>query len=123
VGVTAENYRVRDVADIVGSVVEGSVVRFADGASPDLRNYRVTFDLLAETLPGFVPQWTVRRGVEELFDAYLQHGLTLAALTGPHLIRLERIRLLQSSGVLDGDLHRLSPDRLMRELEEEPQHV
>ena len=44
VGRTAENYRIRDVAEIVGDVVPGSVVAFAEGASPDKRNYRVDCD-------------------------------------------------------------------------------
>ena len=37
-----------------------------------MRNYRVNCDKIAETLPAFEPQWTVRRGVEELYDAYLR---------------------------------------------------
>ena len=85
VGRTEENYRIREVAEIVGEVVPDSEVAFADGASPDIRNYRVNCDKIAETLPEFQPQWTVRRGVEELYAAYRAQrsragGLPLAAL-------------------------------------------
>src|SRR5690606_33941008 len=69
VGATGENYRIRDVADIVASVVPGSRVEFADGASPDVRNYNVSCDKIREVL-GFDTQWTVRRGVEQLYAAY-----------------------------------------------------
>ena len=71
VGRTEENYRIREVAAIVAEVVPGSKIAFADGAGPDLRNYRVNCDKLAETiLPAFEPRWTVRTGVEELYAAF-----------------------------------------------------
>ncbi|MGH7634557.1 MAG: NAD-dependent epimerase/dehydratase family protein, partial [Gemmatimonadaceae bacterium] len=41
VGITSENYRVRDVADMVAEVVPSSKVTYAGDASPDARNYRV----------------------------------------------------------------------------------
>jgi len=66
VGVTSENYRVRELADIVAGTVTGSRVTFADGAGPDTRNYRVDCDKLPATLPEFRPAWTVARGVVEL---------------------------------------------------------
>ena len=49
-----ENYRIRDVAEIVKEVVPDCEIAFAAGASPDTRNYRVDFtqDRRSE-LPGF----------------------------------------------------------------------
>ena len=48
---TDENYRIRDVADIVSEVVPNSVVKFAEGASPDARNYNVNCDKIRRVLP------------------------------------------------------------------------
>ncbi len=104
VGRTSENYRIREVAQIVEEVVTGSHVGFADGASPDLRNYRVDCDLIAKTLPAFQPTWTVRAGVEQLYEAYQRLGLTIEDLTGPRLIRLARIKERIGSGSLDDSL-------------------
>lgn len=73
VGVTEENYRIRDVAAIVEEKVPGSKLLYAQDEGPDLRCYRVDFTKFASTFPEFQPQWTVRQGVEELFKAY-QHG-------------------------------------------------
>ena len=61
VGRTEENYRVRDVAAIVENVFAGSEVTYADGASPDIRNYRVNCDKILSTLPAYQPRWTVRK--------------------------------------------------------------
>ena len=107
VGRNEENYRIRDVAEIVEQVVPGSAVRLSDGASPDLRNYRVDCSRIAEELPGFLPQWTVRRGAEELYEAYLQVGLTEEDLTGPRLQRIKHIRAGLAAGTVDEALRPL----------------
>jgi nucleoside-diphosphate-sugar epimerase len=104
VGRTSENYRVREVALMVQDVVDGSRVAFAEGASPDLRNYRVDCDLIAKTLPAFQPTWTVRAGIEQLYEAYQRLGLTLDDLTGSRLIRLARIKERIDAGSLNDDL-------------------
>jgi nucleoside-diphosphate-sugar epimerase len=108
VGRTEENYRIREVAEIVGDVVPDSEVAFADGASPDIRNYRVNCDKIAETLPEFQPQWTVRRGVEELFAAYRDNGLELEDFLSRRFMRIKHVKELQAEGVLDAGLRRLS---------------
>lgn len=107
VGRDEENYRIREVAEIVADVVPGSRATFADGAGPDVRNYRVDCSRIRRELPQFRPQWTVRRGVEELWDAYLRHGLTLEDLTGPRLQRIAHVRWQQEAGVLREDLRPL----------------
>ena len=100
---TAENYLIRDVAELVAEAVPGSTVSFAEGAGTDLRNYRVSGDRIADEVPGFKPQWTVRAGVEQLVEAYRRHGLTTGAFTGRYL-RLNRIRQLREEGRLDETL-------------------
>jgi nucleoside-diphosphate-sugar epimerase len=104
VGRTTDNYRIREVAEIVEEIVPGSHVGFASDASPDLRNYRVDCDLIQQTLPAYQPTWTVRAGVEQLYEAYQRLGLTLDDLTGARLIRLAKIKERMQGGSLDGDL-------------------
>jgi nucleoside-diphosphate-sugar epimerase len=103
VGSTTENYRIRDVADLVGQVVPESVVTLSNQAFNDLRNYRVNCDKLAETV-GFQTKWTVLDGVRELFEAYRAHGLTLDELEGTRFMRINRVMELLESGRLDADL-------------------
>ncbi len=61
IGGTTENYQIRDVAKIVQSVVDGSRVVIGEGATSDIRNYRVDCSKFALTFPDAVPRWTVRR--------------------------------------------------------------
>jgi len=70
VGRTAENYRISEVAEMVREVVPGSEVSFAEGAGPDKRCYRVDCAKLATTLPELEMRWTVRRGIEQLYQAF-----------------------------------------------------
>jgi nucleoside-diphosphate-sugar epimerase len=106
VGDTAENYRIREVAAMVEDVVPGSTVTYADGATPDIRNYRVTCDRIVEVLPDFAPRWTVRRGVEELHDAYRRAGLTYEEFLSRRFLRIKHVKELQAEGVLDERLRR-----------------
>jgi nucleoside-diphosphate-sugar epimerase len=106
VGRTEENYRIREVAEIVADVVEGSVVTFAEGASPDIRNYRVDCDKLPATLPSYQPQWTVRKGVEELYAAFREHDLELEDFLSRRFMRIRHVRELQDERLLDEHLRR-----------------
>ncbi len=105
VGVTAENYQIRDVAEIVAEVVPGSRVTLSDTAFKDPCNYRVSCDKLARLVPSFVPKWTVRAGVEELFAAYRFHGLTVDELEGSLFMRRLHVIEMIEAGRLDADLH------------------
>jgi nucleoside-diphosphate-sugar epimerase len=104
VGRSEENYRIRDIAEMVREVVPGSVVKYAAGGGPDLRCYRVDCGKIARLLPEFRPQWTVRKGIEELYDAYQRYGLTAFDFMGTKYLRIKRIKELQSEGLLDGSL-------------------
>jgi nucleoside-diphosphate-sugar epimerase len=104
VGRTAENYRIREVADMVREVVPGSTVIYAADGGPDLRCYRVDCEKIARVLPEFRPSWTVRRGVEELYEAYRSADLQLSDLDGPRYVRLAQILRLRAEDRLDASL-------------------
>jgi nucleoside-diphosphate-sugar epimerase len=104
VGLSEENFRVREVAEMVESVVTGSQVEYADGASPDARDYRVDFAKIQRVLPEFRPRWTVRKGVEELYEAYGRFDLTADEFLGGRYVRLSEIKRLQGQARLDDRL-------------------
>jgi nucleoside-diphosphate-sugar epimerase len=104
VGRNEENYRIREVAEMVAEAIIGSRVTFAEGAEPDLRTYRVDFSKIAERIPTFRPRWTVRGGIEQLARAYREHHLTSEEFLGPRFTRLERIKERLHEGSLDAEL-------------------
>lgn len=104
VGTTSENYQIRDIAVIVGEVVPDCEVAFAPDAGPDKRNYRVDCNRIHRELPGFKPQWTCRRGVEELYRAYKSVDLSLEDFEGPKYKRIDHVKKLIGEGRLSADL-------------------
>jgi nucleoside-diphosphate-sugar epimerase len=112
VGRAQDNVQVRDIADMVRDAVPGSTVSLADGAGPDLRNYRVDFSKLDTTFPDLKLQWSVRDGVDELVAAYSKYGLTYDDFLSSRFVRLRRIRELVSAGIVDEMLRRLTSEHL-----------
>ena len=105
VGRTDENYRIREVADIVESVIPGSKVVYAEGGGARQAE-----------LPGELRQDHARRcrrssrsgrsckGVEELYEAYLREGVTADDFTSSRFLRIKHVKELQESGRLDENL-------------------
>jgi nucleoside-diphosphate-sugar epimerase len=104
IGAPGENYRVRQIAEMVRDVVPNSELRFAEGASADTRCYCVNFDKAMKRLKHFDPQWTARKGVEECYEAYKKFGVTLEEFEGPKYQRLAHIRMLIAQGAIAKDL-------------------
>jgi nucleoside-diphosphate-sugar epimerase len=102
IGNSAENYRVREIADMVRDVVPGCSITYSEGGGPDPRCYRVSCEKAAHGLPGFKTSWTVRRGVEELYESFRTNALTREAFA--RYFRLPRIQAHLAEGRLDGSL-------------------
>jgi nucleoside-diphosphate-sugar epimerase len=104
VGSSDENYRIRELAEIVEEIVPGARASFAEGGGPDKRSYRVDCSKITRVLPDFEIKWSVRRGVEQLYDAYASNDLTFDEFTGTRYLRINRVRDLQEAGRLDDQL-------------------
>ena len=104
VGRTEENYRISELADIVAEVVPGCRVQYAPGGGPDKRCYRVSCEKIRRVLPNFGPQWTARRGAQELYDAYRACGLTREDLEHGRYVRMSQIQRLLDTRELESSL-------------------
>jgi nucleoside-diphosphate-sugar epimerase len=104
VGRDEDNYRIRDIAEIVRETVPGCQIEYAKDGGPDKRCYRVNCSKITRTLPEFQPQWNARKGAAELYTAYQKVGLTLEEFEGPRYQRIAHIQQLLSGGLLDEGL-------------------
>lgn len=104
VGTTTENYQIRELAEIVHDVVPGCSIEYAPDAGPDKRCYRVNCERIARELPNFKPQWTARRGVEQLYEAYCRAKIELEEFEGPKYKRIAHVKSLIDDGLLTSDL-------------------
>ena len=106
VGLSSENYQIRDLANIVRETVPGCQIEYAPDGGPDKRSYRVDFSKISRTLPEFQAKWTARKGAKQLYDTYLKYGLRLEEFEGAKYNRIDHIQMLLSSGQLDPNLYK-----------------
>jgi len=104
VGRPEENYRVRDLAEIVRDTVPGCTIEYAGDASPDTRNYRVDASKIARVLPTYQPRWTAREGARQLYLAFREARITLDDIEGWRFRRIGQIKKLLAAGRLGPDL-------------------
>jgi len=105
VGLSSENYRISELAQIVVETVPGSRIEYAPGGGPDKRCYRVSCEKIARELPSFRPQWNARKGAKEMYDAFQAAGIQASDLSGDSYFRVSRIQHLLKAGQLDSSLH------------------
>jgi len=108
VGKNEQNYRIREVADIVKQTVPNSQIKYVEGAEADKRSYRVEFDKIAKTLPEFKPQWTVPMGAKELYEAYRKVSLLVEEFEGPRYRRITHLEDSLKSGRVDSTMRPVS---------------
>ena len=114
VGRNEENYQIRDLAEMVRQIVPNSRVEYKKGGGPDTRCYRVDCSKIRLVLPQFQPAWDARRGIEQLYKAYLTSGITLEDFEGPRYQRIGHINKLLAEGILETDLrHRTTGSRTL----------
>jgi nucleoside-diphosphate-sugar epimerase len=104
IGSAEQNYRIRDLAEIVHDRLPECEVTFAEGAEPDPRSYRVDFAKFSSTFPECRFEWTAERGADELARAYDEVGLTFDDFQGHRFIRLGQLRRLLDADALDEEL-------------------
>lgn len=104
VGRNEENYQIRELADMVEQTVPNCGVKYSADAGPDERCYRVNFDKYQKTFPDHNLLWTARKGVQQIYNSYVNFGLNEKDYEGPRYKRILHIRYLLSEGKLDDSL-------------------
>jgi nucleoside-diphosphate-sugar epimerase len=103
VGASQENYRVREIAQIIAEVFPGCEVTMGP-PSGDNRSYRVSFEKIATRLPEFKARWTARMGAEELRRLFARIEMSPETYEFRAFTRLKQLKYLQRTGQLDDDL-------------------
>ena len=104
VGTNSENYQVRDLAEIVRSVVPGCEIEYVTDHNADQRTYIADFSKIEHRLPAFRPKWTAEAGAQQIYEAYQRSELSLDQFTSSRYIRLKRIDELLRGHKLDETL-------------------
>ena len=104
VGQTSENFRVRELAEIVAEEFPGCVVT-TGSSSGDNRSYRVNFDKIHTELPGFKCYHTARSGAKQLRALFERIQFTEELHRYRGFTRLKQLQHLQTTKQVDADLY------------------
>ncbi|BAY34022.1 NAD-dependent epimerase/dehydratase [Nostoc carneum NIES-2107] len=102
VGDTANNYRVREIAEIIADVFTGCQLSFGDNGA-DNRSYRVSFEKINTMLPGFKCDWNAQLGAEQLFKLFSQIDMTEDTFLFRGFTRLKQLEYLIRTQQIDKD--------------------
>ncbi|MBF1999148.1 MAG: SDR family oxidoreductase [Synechococcales cyanobacterium C42_A2020_086] len=102
VGDTANNYRVKEVAEIVAETFPGCQLSFGQQGA-DNRSYRVSFEKINTQLPGFKCDWDARRGAQQLYDVFRQIDMTKEEFESRGFTRLKQLEYLIRTQQIDKD--------------------
>ncbi len=104
VGIDSENYRVKEIAEMVAEAIPGCKIVITNESGPDERSYRVNFGKIKKQLPEFKPQWNLRKGIEEIRDHYKKYKMDEEKFNGRYFIRLKQIQHLLDTKQVNNEL-------------------
>jgi hypothetical protein len=102
VGDTEHNYRVKQIAEIVGEVFPDCIVSFGP-PSTDNRSYRVSFDKIRKHLPSFKCRWDAKRGAQQLLELFRRVDMTDEVFKYRAFTRLKQLEYLIRTGQIDNN--------------------
>lgn len=94
VGLTAENYQIKDIAYLVKEVMPECEVIITGEHGTDSRSYRVNFDKISKFLPNFQPKWNLKTGIRDIYESYIRYKMDNEKFNGRYFVRLKQIKYL-----------------------------
>jgi nucleoside-diphosphate-sugar epimerase len=104
VGDDEQNYRIREIATIVGRVFDGCTVSLGQ-PSGDNRSYRTAFGKIRRHLPEFRCRWPAELGARQLRDVFERVQMTPDVFSFRAFTRLKQLKHLISTQQIDADFY------------------
>lgn len=102
IGSNEQNYRVKEVAEIVANCFPGCTTTFGTQGA-DNRSYRVSFEKLSKHLPDFSCDWDVAKGARQFHELFQQIDFTKEDFEFRPFTRLKQLQYLIRTGQIDLD--------------------
>ena len=100
IGENAQNYRVREIAEIVAATFPGCELVFGSSGL-DNRSYRVSFDKIQKHLPGFKCAWDAERGARQLYKLFTRIDMSREIFEFRTFTRLKQLEYLIKTRQID----------------------
>lgn len=92
IGGNKENYQVKDVGNLVQTLVPSAKIVYTGEVGSDSRDYKVKFDKLKSVLPNFELAYTLASGMEELYNKYKEHKFSETDFNSDQFVRLRTLK-------------------------------
>jgi nucleoside-diphosphate-sugar epimerase len=102
IGSNDQNYRIREVAEIVAGCFPGCTTTFGTQGA-DNRSYRVSFDKLSKHLPDFFCEWDVAKGARQFYELFQRIDFTSEDFEFRPFTRLKQLQYLIRTGQIDSN--------------------
>ena len=100
VGHNGDNYRIREIAEIVAEAFPGCEISFGPNGG-DNRSYRVSFDKIHERVPAFKCEWTAKDGAHQLRRVFEKIEMGPETFDFRAFTRLKQLEYLQRTKQID----------------------
>lgn len=104
VGITSENYQIKDIAKIISEVIPDTEIIITGEHGSDSRSYKVNFNKIHNELKSFTPKWTLKKGIEEIYGSFLQYKMDDEKFNGRYFTRIKQIKYLLNNNLVDNNL-------------------
>jgi nucleoside-diphosphate-sugar epimerase len=104
VGQNSENYRIREIAELVAAEFPGCEVSVGP-PSGDTRSYRVNFDKIHRQLPGYRCRHTARDGARQLHEIFQRIEMSPDTYQFRAFTRLKQLKYLQKTNQIDAEFY------------------
>ena len=100
VGDSNQNYRVRELAEVIGNEFPGCTVSFGKN-DEDERSYRVSFEKIKELIPAFKCTMNLEAGAKEFKKLFEEINLSLEDFEFSAYTRIKQLKLLLQTEKID----------------------
>ena len=111
VGSDEQNYRIREVAEIVAKVFPGCKVSFGEHGG-DNRSYKVGFSKIQKHLPAFHCRWSAERGARQLREVFERIAMPGEVFAYRAFTRLQQLKHLITTRQIDEDFYWMKPSEV-----------
>ena len=103
VGSNLDNYKVKQIAELVEEIVPDSKIEFSKNADRDTRSYMVNFDKITKQVE-FKTKWSLKKGIKQIYDFLKSKNFDEDDFTNKKFYRVRHIKWLLEQKKIDNDL-------------------
>jgi nucleoside-diphosphate-sugar epimerase len=104
-GSNSWNFQIQELAEAVVALIPGITLDTNKTNPPDLRSFRINFDLFESLAPNHQPQYTLKQTILELYNGLVAMNYKSGDSKNPILIRLKALLSLQENHYVNHNLH------------------